>query len=220
MGYKSKSGYRQKLSSITLTSPHRNKGVNYHQRFNTGIDPIHNLAMRGTVNMSPQGGAPTEPASKFNHSINTTGLPPKLNHTIDPSCFLQHGPHGPSDISAGHVAPTRLYWEQDSLASELSNKIKEWTLDMDAFVMERKLQGDTYALVAEKMKEKFGASVDLNLLQDRWETDIKKHLRDCVSLHLLVMKPNLLITAKDRQPSSRQCDSSYNSNRSGRNQKN
>ena len=53
--------------------------------------------------------------------------------------------------SAKDITLTRLLLQQDGLTFRLSSRVKKWTLDINIFVMERKLQSDILALIAEKM---------------------------------------------------------------------
>jgi hypothetical protein len=87
-----------------------------------------------------------------------------------------------SDKSAKDITPTKLFLQQDSLTPRLPSRVKKWTPDMDAFVMERKLQGDTLALIAEKMQEKFVISVNPNILTKRSTKIIENVSKDNVSL--------------------------------------
>jgi hypothetical protein len=135
--------------------------------FNTIIDPASSLFSYGAVDMNFEDGTSTEPLSVFDTDTNPIDSLPHF-------CM--------SRMSTEDDALTRLLLQQDGEAPEISYRVEKWTPDMDAFVVERKLQGDTLALIAKKMQEKFGVSVNPNILTKRSTKIIEKVSKDNVSL--------------------------------------
>lgn len=64
---------------------------------------------------------------------------------------------------------------------EPSSKGTKWTGEMETFFLERKRNGDTYVVIVSKMRDKFGVSLNPNILSKRFKSIAKLVSKNAVS---------------------------------------